>query len=236
VVDNIVLENYWERDKPIYASNPLELQAHFNPLYFRNIFIRELPEEEMPFSGELFNGKNLSGWQVINGQPDNWQVEKEILFSTGKGGGWISTTRAFSNFKLELEFRLPAGGNSGVFIRAPQEGDPAYTGMEIQLLDDYAAEYKNLKPWQYTGSIYGIQPPMQRVTKPAGTWQKILMECQGPQIKVILNDVLILDTNLIDHMNKESTHPGIKRRTGFIGLQNHSTRAEFRNIRIQELD
>jgi hypothetical protein len=232
VVDNVVLENYWERNKAIYTSGPIELQAHYNPLYFRNIFIRELPEEEMPYSENLFNGKDLTGWHIIDGLPGSWQVQDSLLFTTGQEGGWISTDRTFADFKLELEFRLPAGGNSGIFIRAPHKGDPAYTGVEIQLLDDYAEQYGNLKPWQYTGSIYGIQPPAQRVSKSANTWQKILIICRGPQIEVILNNVLIIDTNLIDHMDQEATHPGIKRRSGFIGLQNHSSRVEFKNISL----
>jgi HEAT repeat protein len=234
VVDNVILENYWERDKPIYATGPIELQAHFNPLYFRNIFIRKPPEEEMPFSGELFNGRDLSGWTIIDGSADSWQVRDSVLYTTGIGGGWLSTKRLFSNFKLELEFRLPPGGNSGIFIRAPQEGDPAYTGMEIQLLDDYAPQYSDLKPWQYTGSIYGVQPPNRRASKPANTWQKIEIDCQGPLIKVTLNGVPIIETNLIEHMDRESTHPGLKRRGGYIGLQNHSTRVEFTRIKIQE--
>jgi HEAT repeat protein len=236
VVDNVVLENYWERDKPIYASGPIELQAHNNPLYFRNIFIRELPDQDRPFSGDLFNGIDLTGWQIIDGLPDGWQVRDSVLYATGLDYGWISTDQTFGDFKLELEFRLPAGGNSGIFIRAPHEGDPAYTGMEIQLLDDYAQQYADLKPWQYCGSVYGIQAPAQRVSKPDGTWQKMVIECRGPQIKVILNDLLIVDTNLIKHMDKETAHPGIKRREGHIGLQNHSTRVEFRKIQLIEYE
>ncbi len=236
LVDNVVLENYWERDKPIYTFGPIELQAHYNPLYFRNIFIHELPDQDRPFSGDLFNGTDLTGWQIIDGLPDSWQVQDSLLYTTGKGGGWLSTDRVFGDFKLELELRLPPGGNSGVFIRAPHEGDPAYTGLEIQLLDDYARQYANLKPWQYCGSIYGIQAPIQRVSKPNGTWQKMVIECRGSQIKVTLNDLMIIDTDLIEHMDQETTHPGIKRREGHIGLQNHSTRVEFRNIRIVEYE
>ncbi|NOX87429.1 MAG: DUF1080 domain-containing protein, partial [Calditrichaeota bacterium] len=157
VTDNVILENYWERDKPVYEQGPVELQAHNSPLYFRNIFIRELPDEPPLFKGPLFNGKNLEGWKVIGGKPESWRVKDGILYTSGKGGGWISTVKEFGDFKLSLEFRVPAGGNSGVFIRAPHSGDPAYTGMEIQVLDDYAPVYANLKPWQYTGSIYGVQ-------------------------------------------------------------------------------
>ncbi|MCB0283335.1 MAG: DUF1080 domain-containing protein [Calditrichaeota bacterium] len=235
VVDNIVLENYWERDKALYASDQIELQAHNNPLYFRNIYIKELPAGEPLFSGDLFNGKDLSGWQVINNTDDSWHVEDGILYTEGQGGGWISTEKEYGDFDLQLEFRVPEGGNSGVFIRAPHEGDPAYTGMEIQVLDDYAEKYATLKPWQYTGSVYGLQAPAKRVTKKAGEWQKMHITCQGPKIRVELNEQEIVNTNLINFGSEIKAHPGIKRRKGFIGLQNHSTRVEYRNIKLTEL-
>ncbi|MCD6376208.1 MAG: DUF1080 domain-containing protein, partial [Caldisericaceae bacterium] len=235
VVNNVVLENYWEREKPLYREGPIELQAHNSPLYFKNIFIRELPDEPELYKGPLFNGQNLDGWQVVGNRPDSWGVENGILFTTGKGGSWLSTKREFSDFKLTLEFRVPPGGNSGVFIRAPQQGDPAYTGMEIQVLDDYAEQYAHLKPWQYTGSIYGVQAPSKRVTKAAGQWQKMVIICLGPKVTVELNGQLINKANLINFMHLESTHPGLKRRKGFIGLQNHTDRVEYRNIFIEEL-
>ena len=177
VVDNVIMENYWERDKPIYPVGQIELQSHHSPLYFRNIFIKELPADEPAFSGPLFNGKDLTGWESVNNS-QGWNVKDGILYTEGTGGGWISTTREYDNFKLDLEFRVPPDGNSGVFIRAPHKGDPAYTGMEIQVLDDYAEKYKNLKPYQYTGSIYAVQAPDKRVTKKAGEWQKMSITCK----------------------------------------------------------
>lgn len=236
VVDNVVLENYWERDKPVYQEGPIWLQAHNSHLEFRNIYIRELPGKKQLYSGPLFNGKDLSGWEVVGADNNTWHVEDGILYTEGEGGGWLSTDRMYSNFKLSLEFRVPAGGNSGVFLRAPHRGDPAYTGMEIQVLDDYAEQYNNLEPWQYCGSIYKVQAPTKRVTKPAGEWNKYEILCDGPIVKIWLNGVLINDANLIQHMDKTDTHPGIKRRAGYIGLQNHSTRIDYRNIHLTELE
>ncbi|NLP12607.1 DUF1080 domain-containing protein [bacterium] len=235
VVDNVIMENYWERNKPIYRSGQIELQAHNTPLYFRNIFIKELPILEPMFNGPLFNGKDLQGWQVINGQPESWQVADGVLYTTGQGSGWLSTTREFADFKLSLEFRVPADGNSGVFLRSPHHGDPAYTGMEIQVLDDYAEQYARLKPWQYTGSVYGIQAPSQRFSKRAGEWQKMVITCRGPRICVELNGQKAIDTDLVDHMQQSKEHPGIQRRAGYIGLQNHSSKLEYRNIWLEEL-
>lgn len=236
VVDNVPLENYWERESALYATGQIELQAHNSPLYFKNIFIREIPRPKKLFSGALFNGKDLSGWQIIHGKAGTWKVENEVLYTEGEGGGWISTTREFENFKLALDFRVPPDGNSGVFLRAPHEGDPAYTGMEVQVLDDYAVKYAQLKPWQYCGSVYAVQAPSERSSKPANEWQHYAIVCNGPRVQVTLNGKPIVDANLIEHMDKEKSHPGLKRRGGFIGLQNHSTRVEYRKISLVELE
>ena len=233
VVNNVVMENYWERDKLIYPLEQIELQSHHTPLYFRNIFIKELEPQEPSFDGELFNGKNLDGWTIIG--DGKWSVADGILSTSGGGGGWISTNHQFSDFKMELEFRLPHNGNSGVFIRTPRKGNPAYVGMEIQVLDDYGDKYKTLHPWQYTGSVYALHAPSKRATKHANEWQRMEITCVGPSVKVVVNGVEINNVNLIDHMEQANKHPGITRRKGYIGLQNHSTKIEYRHIHLKEL-
>src|SRR5262245_10423319 len=92
----------------------------------------------------LFNGKDLEGWEAVDGPMSSWKVEDGVLFCSGGGGGWLSTKKEYQNFEVELEFRVPAGGNSGVFLRAPHQGNPAFAGMEVQLLDDRAPEYAKL--------------------------------------------------------------------------------------------
>ncbi len=236
VVDSVIMENYWDRSIPIFAAGQIELQSHSTPLYFRNVFIREFPQKKTLFAGSLFNGKDLTGWKIIDGKEGNWGVQDGILFTSGEGGGWLSTDREYDNFQLDLDFRVVTGGNSGVFLRSPREGDPAYTGMEIQVLDDYAPEYAKLNQWQYCGSIYGVQAPSVRATKKAGEWEHYTIIANGPHITITLNDQLIVDADLISHMDKESTHPGLKRRSGFIGLQCHTSRVEYRNITIKELE
>ena len=197
---------------------------------FRNIFIREIPRGKA-----LFNGKDLTGWQWIGKRRSYWKVKKGALYTNGGGHGWLSTAREYDDFELDLEFRIQPGGNSGVFVRAPHKGLPWVHGMEIQVLDDYAERWAMLKPWQFTGSIYEVQAPAKRVTKKAGEWQKMTIVCDGPRVKVILNDVPIVDTNLEEHTDKLQKHPGIKRRKGYIGLQDHGSPIEYRNIRITEL-
>ncbi len=235
VVDEVPLENYWERGRPLPEEGAIWLQAHDSKLYFKNIFIKELPGEERLYSGPIFNGKDLTGWEQIGGEEGSWGVENGLLYTEGAGGGWLSTDRMFDNFRLTLEFRVPEAGNSGVFLRTPREGNPAYVGMEAQVLDDYAEKYETLQPWQYTGSIYAVKAPSKRVTKPANEWNTYEILCDGPIVKIWLNGELVNDANLINHMDKASEHPGIKQRKGYIGLQNHSTRVDYRNIHIQEL-
>ncbi len=107
----------------------------------------------------LFGGAELSGWKAIDGPMDSWKVEDGMLYCSGGGGGWLSTADPYANFEIELQFRVPPGGNSGVFLRAPHEGNPAFAGMEVQILDDDAPEYAKLQPFQYCGSLYGIAAP-----------------------------------------------------------------------------
>jgi len=176
----------------------------------------------------------LVGWQQIGGQERAWQFEDGILSVEGNGG-WLATHRQYNNFALQVEFRVPPGGNSGIFIRAPLEGDPAYTGMEIQILDDYAEQGSRLEPFQYTGSIYGIQAPSERVSKKAGQWQRMVIVARGVHIQVGLNGKKIVDTDLSYYMHLADKHPGLLRKGGHIGLQSHGSPVEFRNIKLHEL-
>ena len=182
----------------------------------------------------LFNGKDLSGWQPIAGADGHWKVADGNLYCEG-GGGWLSTSEQYGDFELELEFRVPEAGNSGVFLRAPHQGNPAYQGMEIQVLDDYAEKYANLRPAQYTGSLYDVAPATKRVTKPAGQWQTMSILCDGRRVRVKVNGETIVDVNLDDHQEKLETHPGLNRVKGYIGLQGHGSRLDYRKIRIRAL-
>jgi len=177
----------------------------------------------------------LAGWQQIGGQEGAWHFENGVLYVEGENGGWLATHRQYDDFILSAEFRVPPGGNSGIFLRAPLEGDPAYAGMEIQILDDYAVQQGRLEPDQYTGSIYGVQAPSDRVSKKAGQWQRIVVVARGPRIQVNLNGKKIVDTDLTYYAHKAATHPGLVRKAGYIGLQSHGSRIEFRNLRIREL-
>jgi hypothetical protein len=186
----------------------------------------------------LFNGKDLSGWKQHDSKPDNWSVEDGLLVCAGKGGGWLGTVRDYDNFVLRLEYRLTSGGNSGVYLRAPEKGWISRVGMEIQILDDNHPRYAHLDFYQYTGSIYHVVAPKQRAGKPAGQWNTLEIRAEGRQIVVILNGKKIVDADL-DRCLKDPAvareHTGLARATGRIGLQSHSERIEFRRLRIKEL-
>ncbi len=177
----------------------------------------------------------LVGWQQTGGQGGAWRMEDGVLFVEGQDGGWLATHRQYSNFALALEFRVPPGGNGGVFLRAPLEGDPAYAGLEIPIVDDYAERQSPLESWQYTGSIYGVQGPADRVSRKAGQWQKMVIIARGPRIQVGLNGKKIVDTDLRYYSQMANAHPGLTRTGGYLGLQSHGGRVEFRRIKLREL-
>lgn len=183
----------------------------------------------------LFDGKTTAGWDPVGGKADNWDVADGLLVTKGSGGGWLSTAKTYSDFVLKLEYRLQEGGNSGVFLRSPREGDPAYVGIEVQILDDDADRYKELKPFQYCGSAYGVIAAKRGQTKKPGEWNAMEITARGSKIKVKLNGETIVDGDLADHKDVAKEHPGILRTEGYIGLQSHSEPVEFRNIEIKEL-
>jgi hypothetical protein len=184
----------------------------------------------------LFDGKSLAGWTSIGGKPGNWGVEGGLLVAKGDGKGWISTNRALADFILRLEYRTGPGGNSGVLIRAPHKGDPSFDGMEIQILDDGAPVYRGLRPDQYTGSVYGVVAARRGHAKPSGEWNALEIRAEGSKVRVELNGVVIVDeVDVAGHAEAMARHPGISRRSGFVGLQSHESPVQFRNIRIKEL-
>ena len=161
-------------------------------------------------------------------------ADKGVLVVKGGGGGWLMTEKQYGDFELRLEFKVPKGGNSGVALRSPLKGDPAYVGMEIQILDD--PSYKGLQKWQATGSIYGVVPSSKVATKRVGEWNAYRIVCKGRKVTIELNGEQIVDADLDEHVKKHAkAHPGILRKEGHLGLQEHGGRVEFRNLYVKEL-
>ena len=247
VVNNVILENYWERDTPIYPTGQIELQNHHNPLYFRNIYIREIKERKN-FRGLssrekeegfelLFNGKDMTGW---TGDTTGYSAENgKIVLHPEKSSGNLYTQKEYSDFILRFEFKLTPGANNGLGIRAPLKGNAAYEGMELQILENTHPKYDKLKSYQYHGSIYGVVPAKRGFLNPVGKWNYQEVIAEGNQIRVILNGETIVRAN-IEGASANGTldgrdHPGLLREKGHIGFLGHGDHVEFRNLRIREL-
>jgi hypothetical protein len=185
----------------------------------------------------LFDGQTLNGWTLIGEHGPGYVVKDGILVCPKEGGGNLFTEREYSDFAFRFEFRTEPAGNNGVGIRAPLEGDAAYVGMEIQILDD-APEYAGkLRPAQYHGSVYDVIPAKRGYLKKAGEWNEEEIRAEGRRIRVTLNGTVILDADLDSVKDPEvlKKHPGLARPQGHIGFLGHGSLVEFRNIRIKEL-
>jgi hypothetical protein len=203
------------------------------------LLLAPLAAETEPGFVSLFDGKTLHGWQLYEkGGGRGYVVENGLLVCPADGGGNLYTTKEYANFVFRFEFRFEPGGNNGVGIRAPLVGDAAYKGMEIQILDHDHERYKGrLKPTQVHGSVYDVIPARTGALKPAGEWNWEEIVADGRQIKVTLNGQVIVDANLDSVTDPKvlERHPGLLRKSGFIGFLGHGTRVEFRNIRVKEL-
>jgi len=249
VTDNVILENYWDRNLPIFAEEQIELQAHGSPISYRNIYIKELPlvkafqlsaQEKKEGFKVLFDGTNMHHWTGNTAEYVTENGNMVINPKSDKGsGGNLFTKEEFSDFVFRFEFQLTPGGNNGLGIRSPITGDAAFKGMELQILDNDAPIYKDLQVYQYHGSIYGTIPAKRGFLKPVGQWNYQEVIVNGPKIKVILNGTVILDADITDARKNGAAdgkdHPGLLRDSGHIGFLGHGSPLKFRNIRIKDL-
>jgi len=187
----------------------------------------------------LFNGTDLAGW---TGDTVSYVAEDGLIAIHPErrgGGGNLFTEAEYDDFVLRFEFRLTPGANNGLGIRAPLEGDAAYVGMELQILDDSSEQYANLAPYQYHGSVYGTVPARRGFQKPVGEWNSEEVVAVGRHVIVILNGAVIVDADL-DLASTPKTpdgreHPGLQRRSGHIGFLGHGSEVAFRNIRVKPI-
>ena len=175
----------------------------------------------------LFNGRDLSGWVAMHG--GEWKVEdgtivgrNGVAWTTNPelSGSWLRTEKQYGDFVLELEYAINAKGNSGVFIRSAIEKNPAFSGHEVQILDDHGRA-----PAKFTtGSLYDVVAPAKNMSKPAGEWNALRITTTGRRIQVTMNGEAIIDYET-DRLTR-----------GYLGLQNHDTNAvvKFRSLRLTE--
>jgi hypothetical protein len=246
VTDNVILENFWDRNLPIFIKEQIELQAHGTYVAYRNLYIRELPDgkavdlsEEEKKEGfvNLFDGTNIDQWM---GNTAGYIINDGALVvvpDNGSGGN-LYTKEEYGDFIYRFEFQLTPGANNGIGIRTPPTGDAAYVGMEIQVLDNEAPIYSGLKPYQYHGSVYGIAAAKRGYLLPTGEWNKEEIAIKGSKIKVTLNGTVINEVDLKE-VTKNGTadhidHPGLTKTTGHIGFLGHGDVVRFKNMRIKK--
>ena len=208
----------------------------------------------------LFSDKNSSFWKAYNGDtlPKKWKITNNTLtFDTEfkleseytKGTDIIFTGEEFENFVLYLEWKLPKGGNSGIFYHL-KEGfeEPSEVAPEYQLIDDDGWEELNndkLSPWQKAGADYAMYSPKTNVKKlyPSGEWNSTKIIFTEKKVEYWLNEQKILSfvpwsEDWYKRKNngkwKDSKFYG-KYKKGYIGLQDHNSSISFRNMKIRKL-
>jgi hypothetical protein len=245
VVDHAILENFFEKGKPLFAKGSIQLQTHGGEIRWRNVFVREIPPAEanelLARKGEegfqsVFNGKDFEGW---GGPVDNYEVKDGAVVCKPGKGGTIHTKEEYGDFVARLEFKLPEGGNNGLAIRYPGSGDTAYVGMcELQVLDDSSPKYAKLDVRQYHGSAYGmIAASRGGFQRPVGEWNFQEVTVKGSTIKVELNGNVILNGDLskVTEFMGGKPHPGMARTSGFFGFAGHGDAVQFRAVRLKKL-
>ncbi|WP_286922789.1 3-keto-disaccharide hydrolase [Proteiniphilum sp. UBA5375] len=186
----------------------------------------------------LFDGKDMLRW---TSNTDEYKLEDGcIVMQPADGHGNLYTKKEYDNFILRFEFLLTPEANSGLGLRHKMiTTKSGYDGMELQILDNSAPIYANLKPYQYHGSLYGWVPAKRGYLKPAGEWNYQEVISEGSKIKIILNGTTILDTDIqeaVKDVPENKIPKSLLYKKGHIAFLGHNSVVKFRNIRIKELD
>jgi hypothetical protein len=246
IVDHAVMESYFHRKEklPLAPRGPIQLQTHGGQIRWRNIYIKELSAEEANAwlrqkDGDgfkpIFNGKDFTGWK---GPVQNYEVKDGALVCKPHKGGTIFTEDEYDDFVVRFELKLPPGGNNGLAIRYPGQGDTAYVGMcELQVLENTHPRWAKLDPRQFHGSAYGMVAAHRGYQRPVGEWNYQKVTVKGSTIQVELNGTIILDADLakVKEFMGGRPHPGKDRTSGHFGFAGHSDPVAFRDIEIKRL-
>ncbi len=246
VVDGAIFHPFFDKTKPMPKKGPIHLQTHGGEIRWRNIYVREIDDEEANqiLRGDefgtafqpIFNGRDFEGW--FGDMKGKLASNGEILWTDG---GHIYTEREFADFVFRFEFIMTPGANNGLAIRSTGKGNPAYDAMcELQILDDGHERYAGVKPRQVHGSAYGMAGAHRGYLRPAGQWNYQEVVVKGSTIQVELNGVRILDTDLseiTDYMD-DRDHPGKMLKSGHLGFAGHGPEHvfRFRKLSVKELD
>lgn len=194
----------------------------------------------------LFDGKDLAAWKVYGKPaeaPVTWAVEEGRVLAWRKGGGSIATKDTFGDFELELEWKLSAGGNSGIMFGVDEKSDkPWHSGPELQLLDD--SKHRDGKnALTASGALYALYAPLKAAAKPIGEWNTHRVVVKDGRIQSWLNGELVVDAKVgNDDWNARVAKSKFapfrqfaKVSPGRVLLQDHGDPVWFRAIRIRRL-
>ncbi len=258
-----------EASGPFSPSGKVGLQVHGGGVEggyarFRNIRARELPDDvgtyweakkdgllELTAAGKaagwssLFNGKDLKGW---SGGDSGYAVRNgELVFLVEGSSPYLATEADYTDFQLRLDFKVSKMANSGLFLRSARGGgNPSFTGCEVQILDDFNWEAETgskLKPYQFTGGLYGAVAAKPKVLRPLGEWNTYDVIYRGSRILVSLNGKVLYDVDTKDLKPEQGAPFADRVPTGFIGLQRHGPAGKvdgdayawFRNLYVRPL-
>lgn len=164
----------------------------------------------------LVNGRDLTGWHAMGA--NEWTVENGVLRNR-KSGGNLVTDQTFDDFTLHAEFRYPAGGNSGVYLRGR---------YEVQIADTPSDELTTGS----LGSVYGFLAPADMAARKPGEWQTFDITLVGRMVTVVLNGTTIISNREIPGITGAAldSHEG---KPGPLLLQGDHGPIEFRNLTLQ---
>jgi hypothetical protein len=187
-------------------------------------------------------------WADVRNPPRQgavWRVEQGILHGSEPRGTWLLSEAEYGDFDLEFDFQLGTQGNSGCALRAPLYGDPAFDGIELQMVDPRYYGTQKVGPAELTGGLYLAVAPREQLLKPEA-WNHYEISCQGSKVKVVLNGAPILDVNLEEQLKTTKRHNGTdapplkdRPRRGHLGFQELSRgggHVQIRNARLRVRD
>jgi len=202
-------------------------------------------------------GSSELGWisPIASPLEDSAVFEKGVWTLSGDGVLTASKDSAlwlkgdYSDFVLDLEYKLDPAANSGVIIYASDVRHWIPNSVEVQLLDDYADKWKNDPPRLKNGGLYGHVGPEKSCGKPAGEWNRMTIWARGDHVKVSVNGVVTVDEDLSRYTSAKTNPDGTDIKPwlskplaglpkhGAIGFQGrHGGASPYsRNIRIRQL-
>jgi len=205
----------------------------------------------------LFDGKTLNGWRGFHSDkpPEGWVIEDGCIKKIqaegqlGRAGGDLITIDQFSNFELQLEWKISKGGNSGIKYLISETLPPAGRSgisFEYQVLDDenHPDAKAGIAGNRLSGAVYDLIPPSKaRKLKPAGEFNLVRIIVKGNHIEHWLNGIKVVDFDRSSQDFKERLAKSKFKDTkgfgeatrGHILLQDHGNAVWFRNIKIREL-